>query len=152
MKIVGMLCLFSAGVYMIFLIRTEQQKQQRQLEQWISQLENLQGEIRWHHVSILNYLVSKELTSKISQYMKTEITLQNSWAKMVDKMNDKDLKNVLINVNFSGDQENLLQNLSYVVQRLKDLRERRAEEIRKTGRILSAAVFSGIGILIILLL
>ena len=152
LKLWGAGLITAAGVYGILLRKRENRTRKKQLCQWIELLETMASEIRWHHVSLIEFLQGQLLTSNISTHMKSKFTLQQSWEKTITETGDKAVEQVLQALHFSGDRESLLASIAHTIEQLRDLDNRRGQEAEKQDKIQSAAIFSVTGLLIILLL
>lgn len=152
LKICGAILIAAAGFFVIRIDRREYRNRQGELYRWIELLENMQGEIRWHHISLTGFLQEQALTSGIAKYMESKMPLQQAWEEITRDITDKDAGRILHNLQFTGDREKLLASLSFIAAQLRDLYACRREEASNIGKIRLAATFSGVGLLIILLL
>lgn len=152
LKLWGAGLIFAAGLYGILLRKRENEARKKQLWQWIELLEAMGSEIRWHHVSLSAFLQRQPITNKVSQYMKSKYTLQQSWVKIINDVGDKGIEEILKNIRFSGDQEYLLASIALAIEQLRDLERNRRQKTAIQEKIQNAAVFSVAGLLIILLL
>lgn len=152
LKLWGAGLILAAGLYGILLRKGENETRKKQLWQWIELLETMGSEIRWHHVSLSEFLQRQPITNKVSQYMKSKYTLQQSWVKIINDVGDKEIETILKNIRFSGDQEYLLASIVLAIEQLRDLESNRRQKAATQEKIQNAAVFSVAGLLIILLL
>ena len=152
LKLWGAGLILAAGLYGILLRKRENEARKKQLWQWIELLEAMGSEIRWHHVSLSAFLQRQPITNKVSQYMKSKYTLQQSWVKIINDVGDKEIEEILNYIRFSGDQEYLLASIALAIEQLRDLESNRRQRAAVQEKIQNAAVLSALGLLIILLL
>lgn len=157
-KLLGALCILSGSIWAVMTQLRKRRQDSELLQSLIGAIHAMEVSIRWKGQTVpacMKALSSRKICGKyfanILQSLESDIALQSSWKQVFCSI-PKEESDILLQMDWDGDETHVIGNLQYISQALTALYEQR--QARKHGEIklLIASVGSAAGLLIILLL
>lgn len=157
-KLSGVIFIMAGSIFFVKnQLHTKQQKLHLLLS-LIQALHTMESAIRWKGQDVpscLNELQHSEycgiLFQRILDLLKSDYTLQDSWNQCFSSV-DNEIYQILRQMDWSGDEIQLLGNLQYISQSLTQLYQQCQATQRNENKLLFASVGSAAGLLIVILL
>lgn len=157
-KIIGVICIIAGSVYLI----TGQVRAKKQelllIQSFMQALHAMESAIRWKGQAVpacLQELKTRKICGSFFQeilhFVESNITLQESWYRTFASL-PQDIRHIMYQVEWDGDEARLLGNLQYAAEELNELYRQRQTQWRCEEKLLIAAIGSVAGMLIIILL
>lgn len=145
----------------VYLIANQVRKKRLELDvlqSLIGALRAMEAAIRWKRQAVPECLKELEQRKfcgeyfrKIRTLMESGYTLHDAWQQIFQTF-PQDIKAILLAMEWEGDELHLLGGLQYAAQGLSALYRQRQAQRRNENKLLTAAIGSAAGLLILILL
>lgn len=157
-KMIGVICIIAGSVYLITELVRGKRQEILLIQSFMQALHAMESAIRWKGQAVpacLQELKTRKICGRFFQeilyLMESKFTLQESWYKAFSSL-PQDIRHILYQVEWDGDETRLLGNLQYAAEELNELCRQRQTQWRCEEKLLIAAIGSTAGMLIIILL
>lgn len=157
-KAVGAVLIMAGSVYLIANQVRKKRLELDVLQSLIGALRAMEAAIRWKRQAVPECLKELEQRKYCGEYfrkirtlMESGNTLHDAWQKTFQTF-PQDIKAILLAMEWEGDELHLLGTLQYTAQGLSELYHQRQVQRRNENKLLTAAIGSAAGLLILILL
>lgn len=157
-KAAGAVLIMAGSLYLIVSQVQAKRRELAVLQSLIGALRAMESAIRWKRQAVPDCLEALQQRKfcgvyfqKIRCLMESGSTLHSAWQQTFQSF-PSESKAILLAMEWEGDEEHLLSALQYAAQELSELYQQRRAQRRNENKLLTAAIGSAAGLLILMLL
>jgi hypothetical protein len=157
LKIIGTLLILSGGLSFCFGESRRRQREMQGFADWLRALEQMESEIRCKNADLPDIMgrltgAAAPVIAQVLHRAGAACPLQDAWEETVGAVQPPELAHTLRGLRFTGDRQSVLGNLQFGQEQLKAQLAEEKSRRQDKNRLLWATTFSGVGLLVILLL
>lgn len=160
MKTAGILLVLAGSIWITAADICSRRKTLALLQELAAALDEMEAYVRWKRETLPNVIARQTERPLCGSYFSAVLdglnndglTMENSWKQAFAQVQPREAGECLCRVELCGDEEHLMGNLHLASETLRQLRQEWKEKQREEEKLHLAMVFSGAGMLIILLI
>ena len=159
MKTVGILLVLAGSTWIAAEDMRSRRKVLALLQELANALDEMETYVRWKRETLPNIIaqqverpLSGSYFASVLDGLKDGLPMESAWKQAFTQLQPREAGECLCRVELCGDEQHLMGNLHLASETLRQLRQEWKEKQREEEKLHLAMVFSGAGILIILLI